>query len=892
MDNARRILDKICVFLTSIKMKSLSKIRHYSGIPFPAHLLSAIFAVSSFLQAQEVQAITDSIPSVVQDTVQEKEPILLDKIKRHADGYMVIDRKDNKLYMYDGAELYYQDIELKSGVIVLDYKTNEVTAGRIKDSLGVLTQPPSFKQGSDEVFPDSIRFNFKTKKAIIWNSRSEQQGMNVKASATKRQNDSVYYLRNAKLTTAENVDDPEYYIRVRTAKFVPQRKMVAGLSNMYIADVPTPLFLPFAYFPMSQKRATGFLFPTIGENFNRGYFLQNGGYYFVLSDNLDVAVMGDYYTNGSYGFRLENNYYKRYKYRGSFAFRYENLINGERGLPDYSKSTIFNLRWSHSKDSKSNPNSRFSASVNLGTSSYFRESLNQINTNNFLNNTLNSSISYSKTFPKYPSVNLSVSATHSQNTQTKSVNMTLPSLTANMERIYPFAKRNGIKKGILQNINFQYTMRGDNRINSTDDIIAAKGLFYGAKSGMKHSLPIATNFKIAKHFNFAVGGNYSEVWANQTIKKNDYDVMLDAVPEQDTIKGFDRFAQYNFNAAVNTTLYGVFNFKEDKKIQSIRHVINANASYSNSPSFEQYYDEYIIDAEGNTREYTRFDGGLYGRPGNRKSSAIGFTLRNTLEAKVKDKDSTKTELKKIKLLNNLNFSTNYNITADSLRWSPVRMTTVIPLLDNKLNINLGATFDPYAIDDSGKRINTFNIENGGPLFRMTSANINWGHTFKSKGNSSSKNENQNSIPGLENNRAIDDQAGRFGISDEEETVAPEKKESGLYTTNVPWSINLRHSLTYSNRTQERQISNNSLMASANVSLTPKWKVNVSSGYDFKNKGVTFTNLGINRDLDSWDMNISWTPFGYRQSWYFFIGVKSGMLRDLKYDKRREPDKRL
>lgn len=860
---------------------------------FFALLLCANMFVFEFVSAQDISSVSDSIPEITKDSIKEKEPILLDKIKRHADGYMVIDRHENKLYMYDGAELFYQDIELKSGVIILDYKTNVVAAGRIKDSLGVLAQPPSFKQGADEVFPDSIRFNFKTKKAIIWNSRSEQQGMNVKASATKKQNDSVYYLRNAKLTTAENVDDPEYYIRVRTAKFVPQRKMIAGLSNIYIADVPTPLFLPFAYFPMSKKRATGFLFPTIGENFNRGYFLQNGGYYFVLSDNLDAAVMGDYYTNGSYGFRLENNYYKRYKYRGNFAFRYENLINGERGLPIYSKSTIFNLRWSHSKDSKSNPNSRFSASVNLGTSSYFRESLNQINTNNFLNNTLNSSVSYSKTFPKYPSVNLSVSATHSQNTQTKSVNMTLPSLTANMERIFPFAKRNGIKKGIVQNINFQYTMRGDNRINTTDDIIASRGIFYGANSGMKHSIPIGTNFKIAKYFNFTVGGNYSETWTNQTIKKRDYDILLDALPEQDTIKGFDRFAQYNFNAALNTTLYGVFNFKQDKKIQSIRHVINANATYNNSPSFEEYYDEYIIDANGNTREYTRFEGGLYGRPGNRKSSSVGITIRNTLEAKVKDKDSTATELKKIKLLNNLNFSTNYNITADSLRWSPVRMSTVIPLLDNKLNINIGATFDPYALNDEGKRINKFNIENDGPLFRMTSANVNWGYTFNSKGNKSSSNNTNSPIPGLDNNRGIDEQAGRFGINnDEEKPKETEKNKSGFYTTNIPWSINLRHSFTYANRRQEQQISNNSLMASANVSLTPKWKVNVSSGYDFKNKGVTFTNLGINRDLDSWNMNISWTPFGYRQSWYFFIGVKSGMLRDLKYDKRREPDKRL
>ena len=872
---------------------SLSKVIHYSGTQRIWYIYSVLFCLHMVSFAQNMpnnELLTDS---VAQDSVVTKEPVLLDRIKRHADGYMVIDRKDNKLYMYDGAELFYQDIELKSGVIVLDYKTNEVSAGRIKDSLGVLVQPPVFKQGGDEVYPDSIRFNFDSKKAIIWNSRSEQQGMNVKATTTKKQNDSVYYLRNAKITTSENIDDPEYYIRVRTAKFVPKRKMIAGLSNMYIADVPTPVFFPFAYFPMTQNRATGFLFPTIGENFNRGYFLQNGGYYFVLSDNLDVATLGDYYTNGSYGFRVESNYRKRYRYNGSFSFRYENLINGERGLPNYGKSTIFNLRWSHSKDSKSNPNSRFSASVNLGTSSYFRESLNQINTTNFLNNTLNSSISYARIFPKYPSVNLSLSATHSQNTRAGTVNMTLPSLTANMERIYPFAKRNGIKKGILQNINFQYTMRGDNRVNTTDELISSKGLLHGAKSGMKHTIPINTNFKIAKHFNVNVGGNYSEVWTNQTIKKNDYDVLLEALPGQDTISGFDRFAQYNFNAAASTTLYGVFNFKEDKKMQSIRHVLNANVSYSNSPSFEQYYDEYIIDADGNTRDYTRFDGGLYGRPGNNKSSSVGITIRNTLEAKVKDKDSTKTELKKIKLLNNLNFSTNYNITADSLRWSPVRMSTVIPLLNNKINVNVGATFDPYALDENNRRINTFSAAKGGPVFRMTSANINWGYSFSSK-NGESNNSGSNSIPGLNNNRGLDEQRGYGDFADGEEDDSNEEEDnsSGFYTTNIPWSLNLRHSFTYSNNAQQREIGNNSLMASANVSLTPKWKVNVSSGYDFKNKGITFTNLGIDRDLDSWNMNISWTPFGYRESWFFFIGVKSGMLRDLKYEKRREPDKRL
>ena len=875
-------------------MKRLSKIRQYSCIFFRINLIILLTVTNTLIFGQNGISKIDTLNNVELDTLR-KEPLLLDKVRRHANGYIKINQKEKKIYMYDGAELYYQDVELKSGIIVLDYKKNEVSAGRIIDSLGNLSQAPFFKQGSDEVYPDSLRFNFKTKKAIIWNSRSDQEGMNVKASATKKQNDSVYYLKNAKITTALDVDNPEYYIRVRTAKFVPQKKMIAGLSNLYIADVPTPIFLPFAYFPMSKQRETGFIFPTIGENFNRGYFIQNGGYYFVINDNLDLAVLGDYYTNGSYGFRLENNYNKRYKFRGNFSFRYENLINSERGLPGYNKSTIFNLRWSHSKDSKSNPNSRFSSSVNLGTSSYFRESLNQINTTNFLNNTLSSSISYSRTFPKYPSVNLSLSATHSQNTRTKSVNMTLPSLTASMERIYPFVKRNAVKKGIFQNINFQYSMRGDNRINSDDETISQKGLFYGAKSGVQHNIPISTNFKIAKHFNFSLGGNYSEVWTNQTIRKFDYDLLSESIPAQDTINGFDRFSKYNYSASVGTTLYGVFNFNKQNRLQSIRHVLNTNVSYSNQPGFEKYYDEYIIDAFGNTRTYSRFDGGLYGTPGNRKSSSVGITLRNTVEAKVKDEEKNDDEdFKKIKILNNLNFTTNYNIVADSLNWSPVRMSTVVPLFDNKLSLNIGATFDPYALnEEKNRKINKFSINNNGPLFRMTSANMNWGYNFSSKNNKNKERNQQSNIPGMNIKKGLDEDRNSLIKPPELEDKKEEKStKSDLYITEIPWTLNLRHSLTYLNNFQQREISNNSIMASANVGLTPKWNINISSGYDFKNNGITYTNLGINRDLDSWEMNISWTPFGYRESWYFFIGVKSGLLRDLKYDKRREPDKRL
>ncbi|MFL2639377.1 MAG: putative LPS assembly protein LptD [Flavobacteriaceae bacterium] len=823
-----------------------------------------------------------------------KKPLLLGKIKRNAKGYIKIDKDKGKLYLYDKAELYYLDTELKSGIIILDYINNEVSAGRIKDSTGKLIQPPFFRQAGNEVNPDSIRFNFDTKKAIIWNSKSEQNGMNVNALATKKENDSVYFIKDAKVTTSSNVEDPEYYIRVRKGKFIPKNKIIAGLSNLYIEDVPTPIFLPFAYFPLTDNRKTGFIFPTIGQNNQRGYFFQNGGYYFAFNDYFDFTLLGDYYTNGSYGFRNETSYRKRYRYNGNLSIRFENLINGERGLPGYSKTNIYNFRWSHSQDSKSNPNSRFSASVNLGSSNYFRESVNQLNTPNFLNNTMSSSISYSKTFRGYPSVNMSLTASHSQNTRTKIVNLSLPTLNASMERVYPFVKRNGQKKGILKNINFQYSLRGENRIQTNDSLFLKKEMFNDAIYGMKHSIPISTNFKVLKHLSVSLNGNFDEVWTGQTIKRNDFDIINQATGKKDTIKGFDRFSKYNFNASIGTTIYGIFNFKEGKKFKSVRHVVRPSINYGIVPSFEKYYDEYIIDAEGNTLEYSRFEGGFFGVPNRNYSSSIGLSVNNVLEAKIENRDSTATEPKKIKLLNNLNFNTSYNIAADSLKWSPIRMTSGMAFFDDKLNVNVGATFDPYAINENGSRINKFN-SNG---LRMTSANINMGFTLASKNSKDKRKERDNSRSGGRNDDLfgrVDDFAdSSFDDQDDENFDDDQSKDitTKFYNNKMPWDLRFAHSLTYNNNKGQKQISNNSLMFSGNLSLSKKWRIGGSSGYDFKNTGFTYTQLRFERDLDSWKMNFNWVPFSTRASWYFFIGIKSDLLKDLKYDKRRLPDKRL
>lgn len=833
--------------------------------------------------------ITKIAPPVANDSVKPKKALLLSQIRRKAKDYERIDQKNKKLTLYNEAELYYEDIELKSGIIVMDYSKDEIYAGRIKDSTGALTQRPVFKQGKDVVEPDSIRFNTKTKKALIWNSRTEQSEFRIKADIVKRENDSVYYMKGARFTTSKDIENPEYYFVTRKAKFVPDEKVVVGFTNMVIADVPTPVALPFAFFPMTDKAQSGILLPSYGESNTRGFFLQNIGYYFALSDNYDLAVLGDYYTNGSYAMRFETRYAWRYKFSGNANVRFENLINSERGYPDYSKTRIYNIQWSHSQDAKSNVNSRFSASVNMGSSKYFQQSTNQNNVGSTLNNTLSSSISYSRTFNTLPIVNLSVTASHQQNTQTEAISMTLPSLQVSVDRIFPFAPADGPKKGFIKNINLQYTLKGENRIATYDSLFFKSEMFRDAKAGFEHSIPISTNFKLFKYFSASTSANYKEVWYFKTIRKE-----YDPVAIRDTtinVNGFDAFRTYNFGASLGTTIYGTFNFGKDKKIQAIRHVMRPNVSYSYTPSFAQYYDTYTtqVTAETVVKEYTRFEDGIYGAPGKNYSNSIGFSLSNTFEAKVTERDTTKTEPRKVMLLNNLNFSTGYNIAADSLKWSALRISGGMTLLKDKMNVNFGAVLNPYALDNAGRTIEKYNIDNGGSLFRLTSSNLTVGYSLASTdGDEAAKKKSPNS-QGVRNGGRDDDLFGsNTDPSDPRQDGAEDDKKEAItefFKIKIPWDMTLAYSLTYSNTQRESNITGNSLMVSGNTDITPMWKVGVSTGYDFVQKGFTYTQLRFERDLLSWKMNLSWVPFGQNTYWSFFIGIKSSILQDIKYDKR-------
>ena len=834
--------------------------------------------------------------SLKNDTIKKPKNALEDIVKYKAKDSIVFNRIKNEIILYNETNVQYTDIDITAGVDVINYEKGEVYAGRLKDSLGEYSQHPVFKQGSDVIEPDSIRFNYRNQKAIIRNAYTKQDENNIKGEIIKKENDSTYFMRNAIITTAEDLDDPDYYIKVRKAKFVPKKKIIAGFSNLYIVDITNPLAIPFDYYHMVSGRSSGLIFPTFGEVNNRGYFLQNIGYYFVISDNFDLSLTGDYYTNGSYGLRAQSAYVKRYKYSGSFNLSFENNIYSMRGLPDYSGSRMYNIQWSHSKDGKANPNSNFSASVNLSSNSrYYQESYNQVNTSNFLNNTMMSSISYSKTFPAYPSINLSLSASHSQNTNTKSIDMTLPSMRASMERIYPFAREGQAKKGLIKSLNFQYSMQADNRFATYDSLFFSKKMFDEAKNGVRHSIPVSTTAKLFKYITLGLNSSVNETWQFKTIRRKDFNYNTGKVGI-DTLSGFDRFMTYNLGASLGTTIYGTFRFGKNAKIQAIRHVMRPSVSYGYNPSFDQYYDYYISDAYGNSSQYTRFEGGIYGTPSLGESQSIGFSLANTFEAKVKQKDSTDAEPKKVMLLNSLNFSSNYNVITK--QFSPLNITGGTSFFNNKLGVNFGATLNPYAIDNNGRQMEKWNINNGGSLFRLTNANISTNYSFSNK-DKKDKNKDKNKPTGTVAGGRTDDLFGSSKPLSEVQDMDKNRKESEdkeekktYYKAAIPWDITLAHSLTYSNQARESTISNNSLMFSGNVSLTPKWQVGLSSGYDFVNQGFTYTQVRFERDLNSFRMSFQFTPFGYRSSWYFFIGIKASMLSDLKWEKNKEPDRVL
>ncbi len=852
------------------------------------------------------------IDSTQNDTIKKKQ--LLDgNVVYSAKKFMRLNRTNNQMYLYDDAKIKYTDLNIESGSIIVNHEKEEVYAKGINDTADVYTQTPVFKQGSNLVEPDTIRFNFKSKKALIYNSKTNQDGFNILNEVSKRENDSVIYMKNVRFTTSENIEDPEYYFYARRIKFIPKKKIVTGLVNMYIADVPTPIGLPFAYFPFTEDAASGFILPSFNDSGERGFELQNGGYFFAINDYVNLSLIGSYATNTSFSIRAESDYAKRYRFSGNFNFRFENNLISERGLDDFSKTTTYNLQWTHRRDRKANPNSNFSANVNFGSSQFFNNSTNQSNIGSQLNNTLSSSVSYSKTIRSTPGVNISSSLNISQNTNTESISISAP-INVSTDRVNPFAPKTGSKKGLLQNINLQLTSQASTSVITNDDEFLTEEMLDDVEFGISHSIPISTNFNLFKHISGSLSIPYNEFWVFETIDQN-FDEELNEVVT-DTIQGFDRYNTYGISTSLSTTVYGAVTFKKDAKIQALRHVIRPSISYSYQPKFDQFFETYEISEdlergrEAETVEFNPFQGGAFGGPSNNETSSLNFSFSNNIEAKIKSKDTLQTEPKKITLLNNLTFSSGYDFKADSLKLRAINFSGSIPIVD-RLTLAFSGGLDPYALDENNNRVDVWNIDNGGSLLRLTGANLNFGYSFSSTDIANRRNKRREE----EGEDVLDNETFRnggrqddlFGSStnykngqlfdDQEET--PEEKRNktdvDFYNYKIPWNLSFSYAVRYSNAQRQDEITSHNINFSGDIELAPRWRVGVSSGYNLLEKELTFTNLRFQRDLESWNMSFNWTPFtsvNGTGTWNFFIGITSNVLSDIKWDKQSEADQNL
>ncbi|MDG1743933.1 MAG: putative LPS assembly protein LptD, partial [Polaribacter sp.] len=852
--NRSYILLCCCIFFIEVgfsqDLKSKKKIR----IPAQKKTTSIQRKDNVFNNKKELLAFKQK-DTIAVDSIKPKETIE-DIIVHIAKDYTIQNAKDKTVKLYNEAQITYTDIDLKAGIIIIDYKKNTLFAKGIKDSTSYV-QRPIFKQGNEESEQDSILYNFKSKRALIYGLNTKQGEMFTYGKKTKRVNDSTIFVRKIRFTTSEKVN-PDYYIATNKAKIVPGKKIIVGLSNLVLVDIPTPLFLPFAYFPMSETSVSGFLIPAFDTgSSSRGIGIQNGGYYFAISDYLDLTVLGDAYSNGSWGLRTSSNYRKRYRFSGSFNFNFENNINGIRGFDDYSKANNFNIRWSHNQDAKANPNSRFTASVNLGSSKFFRESQNQFNISQTQTNTLNSSINYSKTFVGTP-FNMNLTASHQQNTNTEKITMTLPSLTVNMNRIFPFAGKGGVQKTPIQKMGFNYTMQGQYLINTTDDDFFTSKMFQTARSGVQHKTGTSTNIKTFKYFTLSPNANYEETWQFDYIQK-EYDITENIVVT-DTLRGFKSYREYNAGLSLSTNIYGTFNFKKGR-LKTIRHTFRPSISYSYRPDFKDKYLKQVQQSAdaSDLLDYTVYDQGIYGAPSSGLSNSIGISLNNVLEAKVASKDpESDEEDEKVTILNNLNFSSSYNIAADSLRWSPVNFSAGTRLFKDKMALNLSGSLDPYkVVSDNGyiSRINQFNPN----IFRLTNASLTANYSIsskdfkedtkgKSKKNIGNGAQNGADIIGADIN-PTDRYGQRKAINSDEDD---KNKETKLYQADIPWSINLAYSASYRNNGIDGgSVGVHSIMFSGNLELSPKWKMGYSSGYDVKGGAFTFSRFNFSRDLDSW-----------------------------------------
>ena len=806
------------------------------------------------------KSIADIIPPTP-DSSQTQNNFFDDEIKQFAKDSLKLSIDGKKAFLYGNAKIEYQNTTITASYIEINWNKNTIYASFIIDSVGNKIGMPVFTEEKESFKAEEITYNFKTKKCSVKKITTKEGEGYILGKTVKKATNDVFYLHKGDYTTCD-AERPHFSIRAKKIKIIPGKKIITGPAYLTFFRIPTPLIFPFGYFPNNDKRSSGLIIPSYGESANMGFFLKDGGYYFTLSDKMDLSLKSDIYTQGSWNVKSLLRYNNRYQYNGNFNLSYGNMKNSYVGFPDYSEKKDFHIKWSHKQDAKANPSLNFSANVEAGSSTYYRN--NSFNANDYLKNTMSSNINLSKSWSEGFFNNLNLSLRHSQNTTNNNINLTLPDISLNSKRVYPFKLiGNKAKSQWYDKVSIKYGMNTKNTIATKDSLLFSKNSLSQFKNGMKHNIPISTSIRIFKHFNLTPSLNLTERWYLNQIEKTWNE--NDSTVTTDTIHKFTRGNDYNFSTGLNTKIYGLVQFKKSK-IVGIRHVISPNLSFTYRPDFSdekyRYYKTVQKNENGNTDTYSIMQNGIYGSPSNSESGNIRFSLGNILDMKVRNKKDTVETTKKIKLIESLGISSSYNIFADTLNFSNISLNARTRLLDI-FDITFSSNYDPYITNkEKSTRIDQFELLTNNRLARLKSFTTSIGLNINDKSFISKKEESDN------NNE-------------------DENTERDFYS--IPWNLNANYSLTYNKGHNIAAFADTtqSLTFSGNIKLTKNWKIGFRSGYDFDEKELTYSSIDIYRDLHCWEMLFHWIPLGYHQSYTLTIRVKAASLRDLKYEKKKD-----
>ena len=797
------------------------------------------------------------------------------------------------IYYYGKASVTYGDMILKAEYMEYDVDRQVVYAAGVADTASVVNGKPEMTQGGKTYAMDNVFYNFKTGKARIKNMVTQEEDGILRGDNLNMMPDRSINISGGKYSVCD-LDHPHYYLQMTTAKIEtePKQKTVFGPAYLVLADVPLyPLMLPFGFVPKRPERASGLLFPSFGEEASRGLFMKDGGFYVVLGDYFDVALTGSIYSKGSWSANMSTRYKLRYKFNGTFDLSYSNDQTGERGSTDFFQTRNFSVKWTHSQDAKARPGTSFRASVNFSSPSNNKYNYQSIN--EALQNQVSSSISYSRT---WSALSISVNALHSQNSRDSSYAITLPNITMNINRFYPFRRKNRVgPEKWYEQFALSYSTTLQNKINFKASEVRDPDFWDKMQTGMTHSFSIGLpTFTILKYLTLSPSVSYGMNWYFSS-QNQYYNPETDKVETVRTglFEDFGITQNFSASASLSTRLYGMFNFRRGK-LKAVRHMISPSLSVSYAPEMGtplngyRVYEYTDIHGEQHTLEYNKWSGGLYSPPGAGQTASLGFQIGNNLEAKVEDrKDTTGTGLKKIKLIDNLNLSGNYNFLADSMKLSNINVNMTTNVLE-KVSISAGMTLDPYAVDYQGRRYNRFNITAvPGRLVRLTNANVSIG--FSLSGEGKGKGNDGSSSGGGGGGVKMTGESPAYNRVYYHPVTGEYIPGGWIYYLNpdVPWSLSFNYSYNYS---KSYQYSNNQLIVRNNhtqtlnvngqVRITKALNINLTSGFDITKLRLTTTQISATYDLHCFQISFSWVPLGQYKQWSFRINAKAAALADL------------